>query len=79
MGCRYYQHNAINKTLEAIAAGEDQVLLTLATGTGKTFIAFRLRGVVSKSLESVREPNRRPRILFYKTVAADQAFKLLCF
>ena len=39
---RYYQANAINKTLEAIADGEDRILLTLATGTGKTFIAFQL-------------------------------------
>lgn len=39
---RYYQHNAINQTLEAIASGRDRILLTLATGTGKTFIAFQL-------------------------------------
>ncbi|MCI5166859.1 MAG: DEAD/DEAH box helicase [Candidatus Electrothrix sp. GM3_4] len=39
---RYYQHNAINKVLEAIAAGQDRILLTLATGTGKTCIAFQL-------------------------------------
>ncbi len=39
---RFYQHNAINKTLEAIAEGKDRILLTLATGTGKTFIAFQL-------------------------------------
>ncbi|GMQ83564.1 MAG: hypothetical protein BMS9Abin06_0299 [Gammaproteobacteria bacterium] len=39
---RYYQHNAINQALETIAAGEDRILLTLATGTGKTFIAFQL-------------------------------------
>lgn len=41
-GARYYQHNAINRALEAIAAGEERILLTLATGTGKTFIAFQL-------------------------------------
>jgi len=39
---RYYQHNAINKTLEAIAADQKRILLTMATGTGKTFIAFQL-------------------------------------
>lgn len=39
---RYYQHNAINNALEAIAEGEQRILLTLATGTGKTAIAFQL-------------------------------------
>ena len=39
---RYYQHNAITKTLEAISRGQDRILLTLATGTGKTAIAFQI-------------------------------------
>ncbi|MGB0259686.1 MAG: DEAD/DEAH box helicase family protein, partial [Coraliomargarita sp.] len=39
---RYYQHNAISKALEKIAQGGDRILLTLATGTGKTVIAFQL-------------------------------------
>ena len=39
---RYYQHNAINPALEAIAGGRDRILLTLATGTGKTAIAFQI-------------------------------------
>jgi len=39
---RYYQHNAIKHVLEAIAQGQDRILLTMATGTGKTFIAFQL-------------------------------------
>ncbi len=38
---RYYQHNAIHAVLEAIAHGEERILLTLATGTGKTSIAFQ--------------------------------------
>ena len=74
---RYYQHNAINKTLEAIAAGEDKILLTLATGTGKTFIAFQLAWKLFKSKWNLsREPNRRPRILFLadRNFLADQAF-----
>ncbi|MEA5535262.1 type I restriction-modification enzyme R subunit C-terminal domain-containing protein [Crocosphaera sp. XPORK-15E] len=41
---RYYQHNAITKVLEAIANNQDRMLLTLATGTGKTCIAFQGRG-----------------------------------
>ncbi|MDD5201432.1 MAG: DEAD/DEAH box helicase family protein, partial [Terrimicrobiaceae bacterium] len=39
---RYYQDIAIERVLEAIAAGRQRILLTLATGTGKTFIAFQL-------------------------------------
>lgn len=39
---RYYQMNAINKTVEAIAAGQDRVLLVMATGTGKTYTAFQI-------------------------------------
>jgi type I restriction enzyme R subunit len=39
---RYYQHNAIKYVLEAIAQGQNRILLTMATGTGKTFIAFQL-------------------------------------
>ena len=37
---RYYQENAINKVLESVSAGKKRILLTLATGTGKTAIAF---------------------------------------
>ena len=39
---RYYQRIAINKTVEAIAKGKDRVLLVMATGTGKTFMAFQI-------------------------------------
>ena len=39
---RYYQNVAINRTVAAIAAGQERLLLTLATGTGKTFIAFQI-------------------------------------
>nr|WP_220451867.1 DEAD/DEAH box helicase family protein [Amedibacillus dolichus] len=39
---RYYQRNAINRTLEAIAKGQDRVLLVMATGTGKTYTAFQI-------------------------------------
>ena len=37
---RYYQRNAINRTVEAIAKGQDRLLLVMATGTGKTYTAF---------------------------------------
>lgn len=39
---RYYQRIAINRTVEAIAKGRDRVLLVMATGTGKTFMAFQI-------------------------------------
>ena len=39
---RYYQRNAINRTVEAIAQGKDRLLLVMATGTGKTYTAFQI-------------------------------------
>ncbi len=80
---RYYQHNAINQALEAIAAGQDRILLTLATGTGKTFIAFQLawklfysRWNLKDRKEEDQQPGRRPRILFLadRNILADQAY-----
>lgn len=74
---RYYQHNAINKTLEAITDGQKRILLTLATGTGKTFIAFQLAWKLFHSRWNLSsEPTRRPRILFLadRNILADQAY-----
>ncbi len=74
---RYYQHNAINKTLEAIAKGDKRILLTLATGTGKTFIAFQIAWKLFHSKWNLSgEPTRRPRILFLadRNILADQAY-----
>jgi len=74
---RYYQDIAIERVLEAIAAGRDRILLTLATGTGKTFIAFQIGWKLYYSRWSLsREPNRRPRILFLadRNILADQAY-----
>ncbi len=79
---RYYQHNAIDKTLEAIGEGKDRILLTLATGTGKTFIAFQLAWKLFhsrwnlKDWKSGGEPKRRPRILFLadRNILANQAY-----
>lgn len=39
---RYYQQNAVNRTLEAVAKGQDRILLVMATGTGKTYTAFQI-------------------------------------
>lgn len=62
---RYYQHNAVENTLEAIAAGRNRILLTLATGTGKTAIAFQIAWKLFESRWNLsKEPTRRPRILF---------------
>lgn len=74
---RYYQDIAIDRVLEAIAAGKNRILLTLATGTGKTFIAFQIAWKLFYSRWSLtREPTRRPRILFLadRNILADQAY-----
>ncbi|WP_445454827.1 EcoAI/FtnUII family type I restriction enzme subunit R [Flavobacterium sp. 25HG05S-40] len=39
---RYYQQNAVNRTLEAIAKGQNKIILVMATGTGKTYTAFNI-------------------------------------
>ena len=39
---RYYQRNAVNRTLDAIARGQNRILLVMATGTGKTYTAFQI-------------------------------------
>ncbi len=62
---RYYQANAVNKTLERVADGGKRVLLTLATGTGKTSIAFQIVWKLFEAKWNLSvEPTRRPRILF---------------
>ncbi len=79
---RYYQDIAIERVLGAIAGGQDRILLTLATGTGKTFIAFQIGWKLFHSRWNLpdwkagREPSRRPRILFLadRNILADQAY-----
>ncbi|MBM9593437.1 DEAD/DEAH box helicase family protein [Rhodobacteraceae bacterium MCCB 386] len=74
---RYYQHNAITAVLEAVARGRSRILLTLATGTGKTSIAFQIAWKLFQSSWNLsREPVRRPRILFLadRNILADQAY-----
>ena len=63
--------------MEAIAAEKSRILLTLATGTGKTFIAFQIAWKLFHSRWNLsREPSRRPRILFLadRNILADQAY-----
>ncbi len=74
---RYYQDIAIERVLEAIVAGKQRILLTLATGTGKTFIAFQLAWKLFQSRWNLSgEPTRSPRILFLadRNILANQAF-----
>ena len=74
---RYYQDIAVERVMAAVAAGKPRVLLTLATGTGKTFIAFQISWKLFQSRWNLsREPSRRPRILFLadRNILADQAY-----
>lgn len=74
---RYYQETAVERVLEAIAGGRARVLLTLATGTGKTFIAFQIAWKLFHARWNLsREPGRLPRILFLadRNILANQAY-----
>ena len=79
---RYYQDIAIERVLAAIANHQKRILLTLATGTGKTFIAFQIAWKLFHSRWNLNdwkvegEPKRRPRILFLadRNILANQAF-----
>ncbi|PWB42034.1 MAG: restriction endonuclease subunit R [Rhodocyclales bacterium] len=74
---RYYQDIAVERALAALAGGRNRILLTLATGTGKTFIAFQIAWKLFHSRWNLSgEPTRRPRILFLadRNILADQAY-----
>jgi type I restriction enzyme, R subunit len=74
---RYYQDIAIERVMQAIADDRQRILLTLATGTGKTFIAFQIAWKLFQARWNLgREPNRRPRILFLadRNILANQAY-----
>ena len=84
---RYYQDIAIQRVLDAVGEGRDRVLLTLATGTGKTFIAFQLAWKLYQARWNLTDwrkadaapdelGTRRPRILFLadRNILADQAY-----
>ena len=74
---RYYQEIAVERVLERVAQGGERILLTLATGTGKTSIAFQIAWKLFQARWNLsREPNRRPRILFLadRNTLANQAF-----
>lgn len=65
---RYYQTIAINRTVEAIAKGQDRIIIVMATGTGKTFVA-------SQIIYRLWRAKKKKRILFLadRNILADQA------
>ena len=72
---RYYQEIAVQKVMEGIAEGNKRLLLTLATGTGKTVIAFQIVHKLLKAKWNIESADRRPKILFLadRNVLVDQA------
>ncbi|MCX6304155.1 MAG: DEAD/DEAH box helicase family protein [Bacteroidetes bacterium] len=74
---RFYQEIAVNNVMAAIAEEKQRILLTLATGTGKTYIAFQIAWKLFQSRWNLRrDGSRRPQILFLadRNILADQAF-----
>ncbi len=78
---RYFQEIAVQRVVEAIANGQNRILLTLATGTGKTAIAFQIAWKLfhtrwNLSASGSDYLSRRPRMLFLadRNILADQAF-----
>jgi type I restriction enzyme R subunit len=79
---RFYQETSVQRVLEAITEGRDRLLLTLATGTGKTSIAFQIAWKLFSARWNLNDwksgagPTRRPRILFLadRNNLADQAY-----
>ena len=74
---RYYQDIAVERVMEAIAWKKEHILLTLATGAGKTFIAFQIAWKLFHSRWNLnRDSLRRPRILFLadRNILANQAY-----
>ena len=71
---RYYQLGAINRTVEAIAAGQHRVLLVMATGTGKTYTAFQIIHRLWKSDWRADKAKGQKRILFLadRNILVDQ-------
>ncbi len=73
---RYYQSIAVERTLASIAKGEKRILLTLATGTGKTRIASQIAWKLFQTRWNLSNTERLPRVLFLadRNVLADQAY-----
>jgi len=76
-GKRYYQEIAINNVLNAVAEDQKRILLTMATGTGKTAVSFQIAWKLFQSRWNLRRDSaRQPRILFLadRNILADQAY-----
>jgi type I restriction enzyme R subunit len=73
-GERYYQQIAINRTVEAIIKGDNRLLITMATGTGKTFVAFQICWKLWQARWNRTAEYRRPRILYLadRNILVDQ-------
>ena len=72
---RYYQEIAINNVLNAVADGQNRILLTMATGTGKTYTAFQICWKLTKTKWNIKGTDKEPRILFIadRNILANQA------
>ena len=76
-GSRYYQEIAIRNVLQSVSEGKNRILLTMATGTGKTSVAFQIAWKLFQARWNLKlDGSRRPRILFLadRNILADQAF-----
>lgn len=77
IGKRYYQEIAINNVLSTVAEDKKRILLTMATGTGKTAVAFQIAWKLFQTRWNLNhDGSRRPRILFLadRNILADQAY-----
>lgn len=72
---RYYQEIAIDAVLTAVAKGQKRILLTMATGTGKTYTAFQICWKLYETGWNTRGKEQKPRILFIsdRNILANQA------
>ena len=72
---RYYQEIAIKNVLEAVAKQKNRILLTMATGTGKTYTAFQICWKLTQTKWNTKGVDRAPRILFIadRNILANQA------
>jgi type I restriction enzyme R subunit len=76
-GARYYQEIAVRNVMNSVAQEKNRILLTLATGTGKTFISFQIAWKLFHARWNLhRDGSRQPRILFLadRNILADQAY-----
>jgi type I restriction enzyme R subunit len=74
---RYYQEIAVNRVMECVANNKQRILLTLATGTGKTFVAFQIAWKLFQARWNLSKDGKRtPRILFLadRNILANQAY-----